>query len=70
MSLSMVFGTPMTDSSTPSRSAAAAIWSAPRSDPSPPMTNSTETPSLASVATIMSGSWLPRDVPRMVPPRL
>ena len=70
MSLSIVFGTPMTDSSTPSRRAVEAIFSAPRSEPSPPITNRTEIPSLTSVSTISAGSWSPREVPRMVPPLL
>ena len=70
MSLSIVFGTPMTDSSTPSRSAVEAIFAAPRSEPSPPITNRTEIPSRTRVSTISAGSWLPREVPRKVPPRL
>ncbi len=47
-----------------------AIFAAPRSEPSPPITNRTEIPSLTSVSTISDGSWSPREVPRMVPPRL
>ena len=70
MSLSIVFGTPMTDSARPRRSASSAIFAAPRSVPSPPITNSREMPRRSRVATIRCGSWLPRDVPRMVPPRL
>ncbi len=70
MSLSIVFGTPTTDSVMPRRSASSAIRCAPRRVPSPPMTNSTLTPSRSSVATIAAGSWPPREVPRMVPPRL
>ena len=66
----MVFGTPTTASVTPRRSASSAISCAPRSVPSPPMTISTLTPRRVSVVTIAAASWPPRDVPRMVPPRL
>ncbi len=70
MSLSIVFGTPMTDRASPRRSASSASLAAPRSVPSPPITNSSETPSRTSVSTMSTGSCRPRDVPRTVPPRL
>src|ERR1700753_1747919 len=66
----MVLGTPMTESTTPRAAASSAISWAPRSVPSPPMTNRTDTPSRASVVTSSAESWGPRELPRIVPPRL
>src|SRR5262249_17444824 len=66
----MVFGTPMTARVRPWRPASSAIRCAPRSVPSPPMTNSTLMPCRRSVATIVAGPWSPREVPRMAPPWL
>ena len=70
MSLSIVFGTPMTRQLQPALGASSAIFAAPRSEPSPPITNRTEIPSRTSVSTISAGSWSPREVPRIVPPLL
>ena len=70
MSLSIVFGMPTTAIRSPRRSASSASFCAPRRLPSPPITNRMFTPCRASVSTATAGSWLPRDVPRIVPPRL
>ena len=49
------------------RSSRRSRW-APRIEPSPPITKRMLTPSWSRQSTISSGSWLPREVPRMVPP--
>ena len=68
MSLSIVFGTPTT-AILPSRSATAlATCIAPRSVPSPPMTNRMLMFIRSRQSTIAAGSWPPRELPRIVPP--
>ena len=66
----MVLGMPTTAMSRPRSSMVRVICRAPRMLPSPPMTNSTSTANRSRVATISSGSWLPRELPRIVPPSL
>ena len=68
MSLSMVFGMPITPIVSPRRSRASEILAAPRIEPSPPITNSRSIPSAISRSTMASGSCAPREVPSIVPP--
>ena len=65
MSLSIVFGTPTTAMRRRRSATTSAIFSAPRIEPSPPMTNRTLMRSCSRQSTISFGSWLPRDVPRI-----
>jgi hypothetical protein len=55
-SLSMVFGMPTTPIVSPCRDASSLIFCAARSVPSPPIVNSTPTPSALRVSTICAGS--------------
>jgi hypothetical protein len=68
MSLSIVLGIPTTAIRPPRSRTRSAIVIAPRSVPSPPITNKTPMLSRSRQSTIASGSWLPRDVPKIVPP--
>jgi len=70
MSLSIVLGTPTTARGWSRAAAASAMRWAPRSVPSPPMTNRMQMPRRSRVAAMSSGSWSPREVPRTVPPRV
>ena len=55
-------------SAAPRSAITSAICCAPRSEPSPPMTNRMLMPSCSRQSTISSGSCCPREVPRIVPP--
>ena len=55
-------------SSRPRDSSTSARPAAPRIDPSPPMTNRMSMPRSTRQSAITSGSWAPRELPRMVPP--
>ena len=68
MSLSIVFGTPTIAIRSPRSAITPAISCAPCSEPSPPITNRTLTPTCSRQSTISSGSWRPRELPRIVPP--
>ncbi len=68
MSLSIVLGTPTTAIFWPRAAITAAICIAPRSVPSPPITNRALTFIRSRQSTISPGSWPPREVPRIVPP--
>ena len=69
MSLSIVFGTPtIAIRSLRARRSRRRCRCAPRSEPSPPITNRMLMPSCSRQSTISSGSCCPREVPRIVPP--
>jgi hypothetical protein len=68
MSLSIVFGMPMTAIFSPCFLTSSAIDWAPRRVPSPPMAKSSLTFIRSSVSTISWGSCGPREEPRIVPP--
>ena len=68
MSLSIVFGMPITPIGIDRSRSAAAMPAAPRIDPSPPITNRMLILRATSSSTMAYGSWAPRDEPRMVPP--
>ena len=70
MSLSMVFGMPTTAFFKPRLSISFTIAAAPRSVPSPPMTNRISTFMSSSVSTMSPMSCWPRELPSIVPPKL
>ena len=67
-SLSIVFGTPITEMESFRRRHSSATSRAHRSEPSPPMQKSTLMFIRTSVSTIVSVGWRPRELPRIVPP--
>ncbi len=68
MSLSIVLGIPITAIERPRRWTSATIWWRPAASRRRRSRTGRQFRSAARVSTISPGSWLPRDVPRMVPP--
>ena len=70
MSLSIVLGMPTTDFFRPRLSSSLTISAAPRSVPSPPITNRMSMFMSSRVSTMAPMSWAPRELPSRVPPKL